>query len=186
MSYISRVLPILEIFLHSLENVKSEVTSNTKEQVEKLKARIKSLEQENNPKVCEGLIRDLMKRISEITDRNIKEELHSELRAVSCCGLSGDLKKLVEEKGLKMEALDLVVKYLTTVEELAQYFFNHPKSDDGLDAVRRRLCPKLEVLGGLSAKGIDVRKDWVTKLVKVAPSFQSLSKMSAQDLEVGY
>ena len=176
---------LLEIFLHSLDNVEREGTSSTEEQVEKLKAGIKSLEQENNPKECEGLVRVLMERISEITDRNMKE-LHSELRAVSCCGLSGDLKKLVEENGLKMEALDLVVKYLTTVEELAQYFYNHPKSDGELVAVRRRLSPKLEVLGGLLAKGIDVRKDWVTKLIKKAPSFQSLSKMSAEDLEVGY
>lgn len=50
--------------------------------------------------------------------------------------------------------------------------------------MRRRLAPKLEVLGGLIAKGIDVKKDWVKKLVQQAPSFQSLSRISVRELEV--
>jgi hypothetical protein len=157
------------------------------QEIGELKTQINNLPKDN-PKVCEGLIRELSVKISQICKDNVKEQLKSELRAVSCLGLSGDLKKLVEENGLNMEALDLVVKYVTTVKELAQYFFTRPKSDDegaGLDAVRRRLGPKLEVLGGLSSKGIDVRKDWVTKLVKEAPSFQALSRMSVKELEVG-
>ena len=157
------------------------------QEIEELKTQISKLPKDK-PKVCEGLIRELSIKISLVSKENVKEELKSELKAVSCLGLSDDLKKLVEENGLNMEALDLVVKYLTTVEELAKYFFTHAKSDDkddGLDAVRRRLSPKLEVLGGLSAKGIDVTKDWATKLVKEAPSFQSLSRMSVNELEVG-
>jgi hypothetical protein len=108
-------------------------------------------------------------------------------KAVSCLGLNSELKKMVEDNGLNMEAIQLVLKYLTTKEQLGEYFFTHPNEDSenaGLDAVRRRLSPKLEVLGGLHAKGIDVTKPWVQNLVEAAPSLQTLSRISVAELKV--
>ncbi len=158
----------------------------TDKETEELKNQIIDLPKDK-PKECESLIRELHKKISEVTKENMREKLQFELKSASSCGLNSDLRKMVEGNGLHLEAFDLVRNYLTTKEELAQYFFVHPKGDvenDGLDAVRRRLGPKLEVLGGLSAKRIDVTQDWVTKLVNKAPSFQSLARLSVDDLEV--
>ncbi len=157
-------------------------------EIEELKKQIDNLAT-NKPEECEGLIRELYKKISKISKERVKERLQAELKSASCCGLNSDLKKMIEGNGLHLEALDLVRNYLTTKEELAQYFFVHPKGDvanDGLDGVRRRLGPKLEVLGGLNAKRIDVTKEWVKNLVNEAPSFQSLARTSAVKLEVVY
>ena len=110
-----------------------------------------------------------------------------ELKAVSCRGLDTELREMVEANGLILEALHLVLKYLTTKEELAQYIFNNRKGtveDDNLDAVKKRLGPMLEIIGGLSAKGIDVKKLWVQNLINAAPSLQSLSRISVGRLEV--
>ena len=154
--------------------------------MEELKTKIKNLKKENNPKECEEMIREYSVQISRISDENTKNELESELRQLSCFGLSDCLKKLLEENALCTLALDLVEKYLSTTEELAEYLFTCPKSDDKSErfaALRRRLGPKLEVLGGLKSKEIDVTKDWVSKLLKEAPSFQSLARLSDGELE---
>lgn len=111
---------------HKPREEESALSTEEMRQIEELKKQITDLPKDN-PKACEGLIRELFKKISEIRKETEKERLHSELKTVSCCGLNGDLKKLVEENGLSMEALKLVLRYLTTVQELAQYFFDHPK-----------------------------------------------------------
>ncbi|KAJ7318257.1 hypothetical protein OS493_038166 [Desmophyllum pertusum] len=77
---------------------------------------------------------------------------------------------MMEKKGLRLEGLDLVVKYLTNVPELAQYLYVNSKEvveEAGLEIVRRRLGPDLEVLGGLGAAGIDVTKEWALPRLKV-------------------
>ena len=169
-------------------NKKKVIPTNRQDtsQMDELKTEINNLPKDN-PKACEGLIRELSKKISEVNNESVKERLHFDLKAVSCLGLNSELKKMVEDNGLNMEAIQLVLKYLTTKEQLGEYFFTHPNEDSesaGLDAVRRRLCPKLEVLGGLLAKGIDVTKPWVQKLVNAAPSLQTLSRISVAELKV--
>ena len=162
------------------------LTETEKVQIENMKAQIDNLKN-GNPKTCEGLIRELHEMISNVSKESEKKQLLFHLKGASCNGLSSELRKLVEENGLAMEALYLVLKYLTTKNELAHYIFNNPLVADGidpLDVVKKRLGPKLEVLGGLSAKGIDVSKDWVKKLTNVAPSLQSLSRLSVEDLKV--
>ncbi len=155
-------------------------------QIKELKEQINNLPKDN-PKLCEGLIRELHKKISKIGNESEKEKLHFELKAASGLGLSEELRQMLETNGLQMEGLHLVLKYLNTKSELAQYFFNNPVDPDEngvLNVLRRRLGLKLEVLGGLSAKGIDVTKDWVQRLVTAAPSLQSLSRISVRELEV--
>ena len=53
---------------------------------------------------------------------------------------------------------------------------------EGLGMVKRRLGPNLEVLGGLKAKGIDVTKPWVKRLINKVPSLHSLSRLLAEEL----
>ena len=92
----------------------------------------------------------------------------------------------MEKKGLRLESLNLVLKYLTDVPELAEYF--HKNTGDsheeyGFQNVRRRLGPDIEVLGGLSAAGTEVTKDWVKNLCKKAPSLLALPRLSMSALE---
>lgn len=164
----------------------ADLSEKEKEQVADLKKQINDLP-DNNPKLCEGLIREKYDRISEISRESEKKLLMFELKAVSCRGLDTKLREMVEANGLILEALHLLLKYLTTKEELAQYFFSNRKGtveDDNLDVVKKRLGPMLEVTGGLSAKGIDVKKLWVQNLINAAPSLQSLSQISVGRLEV--
>ena len=153
--------------------------------VEELKKAIKELPENDDKRQCEGQIRELHKRILNLKKADNKDELLSKLKAVSCRGLSKELRKLMEDYGLSLEALDLVLKYLTTKTELAQYLFTSSEEvveKDHLEIVRRRLRPTLDSLGGLVAKGIDVTKSWAVKLVELAPSFQSLARISISDL----
>ncbi|KAJ7375556.1 hypothetical protein OS493_040430 [Desmophyllum pertusum] len=141
---------------------------------------------QGDPAKCEGLIRNINDQISALQDAKEKEKLYNELKAVGCLGLHEDLKKMMERKGLRMEGLDLVVKYLTNVPELAQYLYVSSKEvveDAGLEIVRRRLGPDLEVLGGLGAAGIDVTKEWAKKLCEKAPSLQALPRLRLRVLE---
>ena len=122
---------------------------------------------QDDPAKCEGLIRMLHKQISSLEDANDKEKLLNDLRAIGCLGLQEDIRKMMERKGLRLEGLDLVVKYLTNVPELAQYLYVKSKEEiekAGLEIVNRRLGPDLEVFGGLSDAGIDVTKACVKKL----------------------
>jgi hypothetical protein len=140
----------------------------------------------SDPSLCEGDIRELHRTILTVKNNGKKEQLLTELKASSFKGLSLELSKLVKEDGLTMESLHLVLKYLTKKNELAEYLFvtsTEIIEQDGLDPVRRRLGPKLEVLGGLLSKGIDVNKDWVQNLVKNAPSQKTLARLSVTDLE---
>ena len=88
--------------------------------------------------------------------------------------------------GLGLEGLTLVLKYLTTTKELAQHFFMTPEETvdkEGLGVIRRRLGPNLEVLGGLSSKGIDITQGWAKNLIDKSPSLQSLGRISVDKLE---
>ena len=141
---------------------------------------------QDDPAKCEGMIRMLYNQISSLKDANEKEKLFNELRAVACLGLQEDLKKMMEKKGLRLEGMDLVVKYLTNIPELAQYLYASSKDEiekAGLEIVNRRLGPDLEVLGGLSAAGVDVTKEWVKKLCRRAPSLQALPRLRLRELE---
>lgn len=153
--------------------------------VRKLQEEINKLPETDEKRQCEGRIRELHKTILNLQNEDTKDQLLSELKTVSCRGLSKDLRKEMEDNGLGIEGLDLVLKYLTTKTELAQYLFTSSKEEiekDGLEVVRRRLGQNLDVLGGLASKGIDVNKQWALKLVKLAPSFQSLARISIKDL----
>ena len=97
---------------------------------------------------------------------------------------------MVENAGLDggkcSEARTLVSKFLTKVPELAEHLYLTSKdvlNGEGLGMVKRRLGPNLEVLGGLKAKGIDVTKPWVKRLIDKVPSLHSLSRLPAEELE---
>lgn len=156
-----------------------------RKRIEELKGEINGLP-EKDPSKCEGLIRELHKKVVAVAKADVKDDLLSTLKTVSSRGLNEDLKNMMEENGLGLEALELVLKYLTTKDELAQYLFMTPEEvvvKDGLDAIRRRLGPKLEVLGGLYSKGIDVKQNWVNELVKKAPCLWSLGRLPVAELE---
>ena len=141
---------------------------------------------QDDPAKCEGLIRMLHKQISSLEDANDKEKLLNDLRAIGCLGLQEDIRKMMERKGLRLEGLDLVVKYLTNVPELAQYLYVKSKEEiekAGLEIVNRRLGPDLEVFVGLSDAGIDVTKECVKKLCKKASSLQALPRLRLRELE---
>ena len=134
----------------------------------------------------EGQIRQLEKKISNFHNTELKDQLLHELNDVSCRGLSNDLQKMVENAGLASEARTLVSKFLTKVPELAEHLYLTSKdvlNGEGLGMVKRRLGPNLEVLGGLKAKGIDVTKPWVKRLIDKVPSLHSLSRLPAEELE---
>ena len=140
----------------------------------------------DEPAECEELIRQLNIQISTVEDAVEKEKLLQKLKAVAFFGLEADLKRMLAKKGLRLESLNLVVKYLTNVPVLAKYFHKNesdPQDEDGLENVRKRLGPDIEVLGGLSAVGIDVSQEWVKALCKRAPSLLALPRLSLSSLE---
>lgn len=140
----------------------------------------------DKPTECEGLIRQLDAQISTLHNASDKDKLVEELKAVACYGLQPDLRKMMERKGLHLESLNLVLKYLTNVPELAEYFYKNASDsheEHSLQNVRRRLGPDIEVFGGLSAAGIEVTKDWVKNLCKKAPSLLALPRLSMSVLE---
>ena len=156
-----------------------------RKRIEEVEGEINGLP-ENDPSKCEGLIRELHRKIVAVPKADVKDDLLSQLKTVSSRGLNEDLKDTMEENGLGLEALELVLKYLTTKDELAQYLFMTPEEvvvKEGLDTIRRRLGPKLEVLGGLYSKGIDVKQQWVVTLVKKAPCLWSLGRLPVAELE---
>ena len=141
---------------------------------------------EDDPSKCEGLIRELHGKVVAVLKADVKDYLLTKLKTVSSRGLNEDLKDVMEKNGLGLEGLKLVLKYLTTKDELAQYLFMTPEEvvvKEGLDAIRRRLRPKLEVLGGLHSKGIDVKQGWVKNLVTKAPCLWSLGRLPVAELE---
>lgn len=153
--------------------------------VEELKKRINDLATQDDSTKCEGLIRELHKRVLAVKKPEAKDQLLTELKTVSSCGLSEDLREKITKSGLGLEGLDLVLKYRTTTTELAQYLFASSDEDvknDGLEVLKRRLGPSLEVLGGLTSKGIDVNKEWAKRLIEEVPSLQILARISISDL----
>ena len=142
----------------------------------------------DNPTECEGLIRRLNDQISALEDAEEKEKLLTELKTVASLGLHEDLKQMMKAKGLQLEGLSLVRECLTDVPDLAKFLYlnlKKPKTlaDDGLEIIRKRLGPDLEVLGGLRAAGIDVSKEWVKKLCGRAPSLQELPRLQWDALD---
>ncbi len=140
----------------------------------------------SDPSSCEGKIRELHRNVLTLKNSGRKEQLLTDLKAFAFKGLDQELSKMVKEDGLTMESLPLVLKYLTKKNELAEYLFETTTEmieKDGLGPLKRRLGPKLEVLGGLLSKGIDVKQPWVQKLVDNAPSQKSLARLSVMDLE---
>jgi len=142
----------------------------------------------DKPNESEGRIRELRKQVLVLENDTEKETLLNELKAVAGRGLQKELKEMMEQKGLHLESLNLVVKYLTSVPELAKYLYaNSSKPEvldgDGLAIISTRLGPDLEVLGGLSAAGIDVSKEWVKNLCKKAPSLRVLARLRLSILE---
>ena len=153
--------------------------------LENIRGGLNNLPQDNAAK-CEGLIRNLYGRIKSLQDCDEKENLLYELEGVASRGLQEDLKKMLKKNGLHQEALPLVVRYVTNAGELAEYLYSHSKEDlekEGLAGVNKRLRPHLEVLGGLSAEGVDVTKEWVKRLSGRAPSFKVLSRLQLSELQ---
>ena len=140
----------------------------------------------DNPAECEGFIRKLYKSITSLQDSDEKENLLDELETVACWGLQKDLKKMLKENGLHLEALPLVVRSMANTGELVEYLYSHSKEDlekEGLKSVNKRLRPHLEVLGGLIAEGIDSTKEWAKRLCGKAPSFKVLSRLESSELQ---
>ena len=143
---------------------------------------------ENKPNKSGGLIRELYAQILNLKEEEAKEQLLRNLKAVAFRGLQEELKKLIQRKGLRLEAIHLVVNYLTNITELAEYLNENSSRpevlrDAGLEMINRNVGPHLEVVGGLRAKGIDVSKEWAKNLCERAPSYQELRGMSLQELE---
>ena len=143
---------------------------------------------QNSPNESEELIRKLYDQISNLKKEEVKEQLLHDLKAVASRGLQEELKKLIQRKGLQLEAIHLVKNFLTNVPELAEYLNENSSQpevlrDAGLEKINTRLGRNLEVVGGLRAKGIDVSKGWAKNLCERAPSFQELTRLSLQDLE---
>ena len=143
---------------------------------------------QSKPTRSEGSIRMLHGEISKMPDDSVKEQLLKKLESVAYLGLHKDLKEMMEHKGLHLEAIYLVLNYLTSVPELAKYLHEYSSKpemlqDAGLKMITRRLGPDLEVLGALSTKGIDVTKGWVNNLCKKAPSFKALSRLTFEEVE---
>ena len=144
---------------------------------------------QDKPSETEGLIRKLRNQILGLQNEGEKEALFGELKAVAGLGLQKDLKEMMEQKGMHLDAsLNLVVNYLTSVPEVAKYLYTHSSKPEklaevGLEIVGRRLGPHLEVLGGLSAAGVDVSKEWVKNLCRKAPSLPALLRLSLSALE---
>ena len=116
---------------------------------------------EDKPNESERRIRELRNQILVLQTDSEKETFLNELKAVANFGLQKKLKEVMEQKGLHLESLDLVVKYLTSVPELAKYLYTNSSKPEVLEEnvlviISTRLGPDLEVLGGLSAAGIDV------------------------------
>ena len=158
-----------------------------KQRYERILGEIRKIMQDkSDPSKTEGQIRQLEKKISNFHNTELKDQLFHELNDVSCSGLSNDLQKMVENAGLASEARTLVSKFLTKVPELAEHLYLTSKdvlNGEGLGMVKRGLGPNLEVLGGLKAKGIDVTKPWVKRLIDKVPSLHSLSRLPAEELE---
>lgn len=153
--------------------------------LEKIRGIISDLPRDN-PAECESLIRKLYKRITSSQDTDEKENLLDELQDVAYRGLQEDLMKMLEENGLRLEALPLVVRCVTSTGELATYLYSHSKEDlkkEDLANVDKRLRPHLEVLGGLISEGIDSTKEWVKRLCRKAPSFKVLSRLESSELQ---
>ena len=151
----------------------------------KIRGKIRDLPRDN-PAECEGFIRKLYKSITSLQDSDEKENLLDELETVACWGLQKDLKKMLKENGLHLEALPLVVRSMANTGELAEYLYSHSKEDlekEGLASVNKRLRPHLEVLGGLIAEGIDSTKEWVKRLSGKVPSFKVLSRLESSELQ---
>ena len=152
---------------------------------EEIRSGIAELPQ-GEPTKCEGLIRSINDQISVLENDREQEKLTNKLKTVACLGLHEDLKKMMERKGLRRAGLHLVVNYLTNVPELAEYLYvnsDEEVEEAGLEMVKKRLGPDLEVLGGLKAAGIDVEKEWVKRLCKKAPSLLALPRLRLGDLE---
>ena len=142
----------------------------------------------NTPNESEELIRKLYGQILNLKKEEVKEQLLHDLKAVASRGLQEELKKLIQRQGLQREAIHLVVNFLTNIPELAEYLNENSSQpevlrDTGLEMIKKRLGPYLEVVGGLRAKGIDVSKEWAKNLCERAPSFRELTRLSFQDLE---
>ena len=134
------------------------------------------------------MIRKLYGQILNLKEEEIKEQLLHDLKAVASRGLQEELKTLVQRKGLELEAIYLVVNYLTSIPELAEYLNENSSQpevlrDAGLEMINKRLRPHLEVVGVLRAKGIDVSKGWAETLRERAPSLRKLARLSFRELE---
>ena len=143
---------------------------------------------QNIPNESEGLIRKLYGQILNLKEEEVKEQLLLDLKAVASRGLQEELKTLVQRKGLELEAIYLVVNYLTSIPELAEYLNENSSQpevlrDAGLEMINKRLRPHLEVVGALRAKGIDVSKGWAKTLCERAPSLRALARLSFRELE---
>ena len=143
---------------------------------------------QNLPNESEGLIRKLYGQILNLKEEEVKEQLLHDLKAVASRGLQEELKTLVQRKGLELEAIYLVVNYLTNIPELAEYLNENSSQpevlrDAGLEMINKRLRPHLEVVGVLRAKGIDVSKGWAKNLRERAPSLRELARLSFREIE---
>ena len=143
---------------------------------------------QNIPNESEGLIRKLHDQILNLKEEEVKEQLLHDLKAVASRGLQEELKTLIQRKGLELEAIYLVVNYLTNIPELAEYLNENSSQpevlrDAGLEMINKRLRPHLEVVGLLRAKGIDISKGWAKTLLERAPSLRELARLSFRELE---
>ena len=75
---------------------------------------------DDKPNESERRIRELRNQKLVLQTDSEKETFLNELKAVAKFGLQKKLKEVMEQKGLHLESLNLVVKYLTSVPRTCQ------------------------------------------------------------------
>ncbi|KXJ19002.1 Interferon-induced very large GTPase 1 [Exaiptasia diaphana] len=133
-----------------------------------------------DPSEAEGIIREVDEMIKSLPeDTKEKKKLEYSLKKAALLGLSKDLQKVMSSNGLALEGLTLVREYLTTKLDLARFLVNttDDKVPEAMKMIKRKLGPKLEVLGELANRGYDQSDVRVQKLVELAPSLHELGKV---------
>ena len=136
-----------------------------------------------------GYIRMLNNEISTMKDSKEKSLLSQKLQAVAHLGLKEDLRQMMSPRALQLEALNLVQSRITDVAQLGKYLNQNAGAPEdviervGLTNVNRRLGPDTEVLCALVAKKVDTSNEWVTNLLKKAPTFHKLTRLRFNELK---
>ncbi|KXJ18997.1 hypothetical protein AC249_AIPGENE10996 [Exaiptasia diaphana] len=133
------------------------------------------------------LIREINDMVTDLPNDKEKKALQSSLKRKALWGLSEDLQKLMESRGLAHECLPLVLRHLTTKRDLAVFLYENNKDDDGLqefETIRRKVGQELEAFGEPETNFESPQfNNSVQDLIKEAPSRSRLERMEVGELK---